>query len=296
MKRLFSAFGLVLLFLILTETSLFSQKDNTDITSKPQPPDSVNSRLERQASPGYSPNILPPALSTDALKDAMLQRVKALRNLEFSADMTVKFNGMTQMGNCDAKICSADSMCVTIHGPFGIFVGKMFATPTDFVFYDAFNNRVVTGVPNANNIAKTLRIPLSGEDFAHLMRGEAPTSFGNDQKMKEFTLSSDRLADANLVLFVRRSETFGAEYVLFSLKDKVITQFQKKSPEGKILLNVKYSNFKIFNDILLAQSIDIQSPENDASAIMTLSSFKINQDIPVLRFTVPKVLQTIHLD
>ncbi len=296
MKRIFSAFGLVLFFLILPYTSLLSQQDNGDSTSKPQSPDSVQLKTDKQATPGYSSSELVPAVSTDALKEAMLQRVKVLRNLEFSADMTVKFNGMTQMGNCDAKLCSSDSMCVTIHGPFGIFVGKMFATPANFVFYDAFNNRIVTGVPSADNIAKTLRIPLAGEDFVHLMRGESPTSQRNSVDAKEFTLSSDKLSDTDHILFVRRSETFGAEYVLFSLKDKVITQFQKKSPEGKILLNVKYSNFKLFNDILLAQNIDIQSPENDATASMTLSSFKINQDIPVLRFTLPKVLQTIHLD
>lgn len=296
MKRIFSAFGLVLLFLVSSDTRLLSQQDNLDRTTKSPSPDSIESKTGQQATPGYSSKELVPAVSTDALKEAMLQRVKALRNLEFSADMTVKFNGMTQMGNCDAKLCSSDSMCVTIHGPFGIFVGKMFATPANFVFYDAFNNRVVTGVPSADNIAKTLRIPLAGEDFVHLMRGEAPTSQKNNLDSKEYILSSDKLSDTDHLLFVRRSETFGAEYVLFSLKDKVITQFQKKSPEGKILLNVKYSNFKLFNDILLAQNIDIQSPENDASAVMTLSSFKINQEIPLLRFTLPKVLQTIHLD
>jgi len=199
------------------------------------------------------------------------------------------------MGNCVAKLCSSDSMCITIHGPFGIFVGKLFATQTNFLFYDAFNNRAVTGTPSADNIAKTLRIPLSGEDFVHLMRGEAPTGV-NDLISNGFTLSSDKLIDSNNVLFVRRSELFGAEYIIFSLKENVILQFQKKSSEGKILLNVKYTNFININEITLAQTIDIQSPENGASAQMTLSGIKINRAIPLLRFSLPKGLQTIYLD
>ncbi|MBS1537471.1 MAG: DUF4292 domain-containing protein [Bacteroidetes bacterium] len=291
MKRIVSTFGLVVMFIITTEISLYSQvtSNNNDDRIK-----SIDSTFS-QTPTGIIPHELPPAQSVNALKYAMNKRIKSLHNLEFSADMTVKYQGMTQMGNCDAKLCSSDSMCVTIHGPFGIFVGKMFATPSNFIFYDAFNNQAITGTPSANNIAKTLRIPLSGEDFVHLMRGEAPTS-SNENISNEFTISSDRISDTNHVLFVRRSETFGAEYVLFSLKEQVILQFQKKSPDGKILLNVKYSDFTTINDIPLAQKIDIQSPENQATALMTLSDFKINQVIPSLRFTIPKGLQTIHLD
>ena len=291
MKRIVSAFGLVLLFLIISEIALYSQISSYYNDDKNESVDSLHSLTPT----GSIPAELPPAQSINALKNAMNIRAKTLHNLEFSADMTVNFEGMTQMGNCDAKLCSSDSMCVTIHGPFGIFVGKMFATPSNFVFYDAFNNQAVTGTPSADNIAKTLRIPLSGEDFVHLMRGEAPNET-NDNISNEFTISSDRISDTNLVLFVRRSETFGAEYVLFSLKEQVILQFQKKSPEGKILLNVKYSEFKKIDDIALAQKIDIQSPENQATALMTLSGFKVNQVIPTLRFTLPKGLQTIHLE
>jgi hypothetical protein len=291
MKRIFLSFGLVFLLLISTELSLLSQNNSQNSNNNPLLEDTTFSRIDKEAATGN----IPPAQSTTALKQAMIKRVAALQNLEFSADMTVKFNGMTQMGNCDAKLCSSDSMCVTIHGPFGIFVGKMFATPTNFVFYDAFNNRAVTGVPNADNIAKTLRIPLAGEDFAHLMRGESPND-NSTQFPKDFTVSSEKTSNPDNVLFERRSEILGAEYVLFSLKDNVILQFQKKSQEGKIQLNVKYSNFKNINDIILAQHIDIQSPENDASAVMELSNFKINQAIPTLRFSLPKGLQIIPLD
>ncbi len=295
MKRIFFAFGLVFLIPVFTNASVLFQKSFKMQAVRSALVDSLRAAADSQAITGKPHLVIPPTQSINVLKEAMIQRVKALQNLEFLADMTVKFDGMTQMGNCEAKLCSSDSMCVTINGPFGIFVGKMFATPTNFVFYDAFKNRVVTGVPSADNIAKTLRIPLSGEDFVHLMRGEAPTSVIG-QFNCEFTESTEKSSDTNIIFFVRRSETFGAEYVLFSMKDKVITQFQKKSPEGKIQLNVKYSNFKNISGILLAQSIDIQSPENEATASMTLSSIKINRDIPSIRFSVPKGLETIHLD
>ncbi|MBK9246677.1 MAG: DUF4292 domain-containing protein [Ignavibacteria bacterium] len=263
--------------------------------SSVKPPDKSTSTDEKKPPTINSPlSELPPAKSITALENAMLKRSAYIQNMSFGADMTVTFGGMTQSGYCNASVCGLDSMGMKITGPFGIFLGRMYATPTTFMFYNAFENKVLLGVPSAENIAKSMNIPLGATDFAHLIRGE---STGETSTIKDkFTESPDKPANPDHILYVRKASTFGAEYVLFSLKEQAMIQFQKKSSEGKLLLNVKYSNFKDLNGIKFAHEVLIQSPENNSTAEMTLSDMKINQPVTQLQFPAPKGVPVIKLD
>lgn len=276
------------LFGVLTIALLFGCS-----TSKPPEKSSIPPET-RPASTTTSLSELPRAQATTALEDAMLKRSTFIQNMAFGADMTVTFGGMTQSGYCNASVCGLDSMGMKITGPFGIFVGRMYATPQKFMFYNAFENKVLLGVPSAENIGKSMNIPLGATDFAHLIRGEAT---GNaSQFTGKFTESPEKPSNPDHILYSRRSETLGAEYVVFSLKEQAMVQFQKKSPEGKLLLNVKYSNFKNINGVNFAHEVLIQSPENNATAEMTLSDMKINQPVPQLQFNAPSGVPVIKLD
>jgi len=263
--------------------------------SSVKPPDKTTEKPDpRPASPTTSISELPPAQSTTALENAMLKRSSYIQNMAFGADMTVTFGGMTQSGFCNASVCGLDSMGMKITGPFGIFVGRMYATPSKFMFYNAFENKVLLGVPSAENIGKSMNIPLGATDFAHLIRGEAT---GNaSQFTGKFTESPEKPSNPDHILYSRRSETLGAEYVVFSLKEQAMVQFQKKSPDGKLLLNVKYSNFKNINSVSFAHQVLIQSPENSATADLTLSDMKINQPVSQLQFSAPSGVPVIKLD
>ena len=68
-----------------------------------------------------------------------------------------------------------DSLKMVMTGPFGINIGALSSTPTQFTFLELFQNNVAyQGTPNRETFAKSMQLGLGYREIVALMRCEVP--------------------------------------------------------------------------------------------------------------------------
>ncbi len=174
------------------------------------------SRIEAQ-------DIAERSLSTHG-KDTALIYVRgkidfALSNLNFSAQF-------------EAKIVGEDSAVMSFYGPMGVLLAKVFANKDYFQYYDVFNNWAVVGTPTREKIFEASQVPLSFLDFIRLFKGQILYPLDSLKNSKQ---------EGGRRLFSYVGNNF-VDFFLVDNNDRLL-QFQKKSKDDKILLNIVYPEY-----------------------------------------------------
>jgi len=97
---------------------------------------------------------------------ASTPRITAIGEMAISGvPVTVRF---------DAIVSGRDSLRVGLTGPFGITVGALSSTPTEFIFFNAQEGEVVEGVPSRQTFREQVQLDLDYSEIVALFRGEIP--------------------------------------------------------------------------------------------------------------------------
>lgn len=228
--------------------------------------------------------------------NAMEARKTGLATLDITASVNATMNGTAAPpANCSMTICHTDSLGMTFRA-FGLPVGKLYARNDYFLFFDAFNNRALEGNPSAANIAQAIRVPLSYNDFAHLLRGEAPGDLARFTPVEIKSGSGINVPPTGTLLQAKTPEN-GMEYVLYSPEHKTLAQYQRKAADGTIQLNVRYEDFTESGGIQIAKKVAISIPSQNSTVTFDASEIKINSlEAKRLLFSVPSAVPRSRLE
>ncbi|HYF02879.1 MAG TPA: DUF4292 domain-containing protein, partial [Patescibacteria group bacterium] len=115
-----------------------------------------------------------PATNVEMKELPMPKHRTDIYSLDMATQLTASISGSTNSANANIIIGGRDSLSMTVRGPLGIVIGKLYSNPQYFLFYNALGNEVLEGAPRAESIAKATQMALSYNDIMYLMRGEIP--------------------------------------------------------------------------------------------------------------------------
>jgi len=150
--------------------------------------------------------------------------------LELSGKVEIDVDGQVFNLNTDIYSAKSDSVLMILKAFMGIPAAKVYMTPGSFKAYNALENKAFYGVPTKENIEKAVNIGFSYKDIVALMRNEPNSLEG--YKLNESESNTDE------ALYYRNFQDEYIEFIKFNLNEKYITQYQQKSADNEILLNV----------------------------------------------------------
>ncbi len=231
-----------------------------------------------------------------SLITAMKERNSALSMLDISASVNATLDGnAAPPANCTLTICRNDSLGMVFRA-FGMPVGKLYARNDYFLFFDAFNNRALDGAPTAANIGRAINVPLSYQDFTHLLRGEAPGDIALFMPVSAESKNTIQPTSTS-TLFQRKTAENGIEYALFSPDRKALVQYQRKAADGAVQLNVRYEDFVETNGVQIAKKVAISVPSQNSNVTFIASEITVNSSAnKQLIFAIPSSVPKSRLE
>ncbi len=185
------------------------------------------------------------------LEQALEKRSNALNALRAEGNLSVEVDGKKQQAQFVGSLYKRDSLLLTVTGPFNIAVAKVGSTPDFMNYYDALANTVYQGTPSPKNFQTRLGVPLSHNDIACFLRGEAPGGFTGFTAEPATSDSED--------VFVRVRDTV-TERVVYSHRAENITSFKRTNKSGEILVHTRFSNFTTSDNISIPQDAFVLFP------------------------------------
>lgn len=209
-------------------------------------------------------------------------------NLEFSGKVEVDFDGQNISLNTDIYSASSDSVLMIMKAFMGIPAAKVYIDPKTFLAYNALENKAFYGEPTKENIAKAVRIGFSYDDMLSLLRNEPNLLM--DYKVNEAGTNSKE------ILYYRYFKDEYIEFVKYDIANNYISQYQQKSTENEILLNVFFEEPKLVGKRNMPHKITALIPANEGSVKFRFDEIKsVDKFDKEFNFSIPKNVTKIKL-
>ncbi len=212
----------------------------------------------------------PPPASGEAekvQKERFQSANSRIGNLTARGKVTLKQKESNLPGGFKAYIAGTDSISLSLTGPMQIAVGKLYARKDYFLYYDVFNTAAYEGVPSAGNLKAAFNIELDFDDMVRMFRCQPP---GYDS-LYEFV---EKRNDGVLYKYIKASEY--VEFVLVNNKGTII-QYQRKLPNGTMVMTAHYSDYETVGAYSLAKKIVLSFPIREVAVTFDIDNYSIDE-------------------
>jgi len=219
-----------------------------------------------------------------------LIRKDDLRTLQIRAQVHSDFPDFKQSFSTRINIAFRDSVQLSVLGPLNIPLGRLYAEPNYFVFFNTMESIAFEGKPSAENLKKVAYMDLSYNDLIFMLRAEAPSEFA---KYRIFQKNEEK----GETIYIDDSSVNYAEFIVFSHNLGTITQIQRKKRNDETLLNIVYSDFQKVNEFLLPMTINASIPDANGSITLKITEVSVNLlFLEPFKFEVPSSFELYRLD
>jgi hypothetical protein len=209
-------------------------------------------------------------------------------NLEFTGRVKLDLDGQSYSLSTDIYCASEDSVLMILKAFMGIPAAKMYSNPDYFLAYNALENKAFVGEPTKENIEKAVKIALSYNDMISLLRNIP--NMAMDYKISEEGTNSKE------ILYYRYFNDKYIEYVKYNTEQNYISQYQQKSSDNKLLLNVFFEEPKLVGKRNMPFKITAVLPEAKSSVSFNFDEIKIVEKFDKeFNFSVPQNVTKIKL-
>lgn len=210
------------------------------------------------------------------------------KNLEFSGKVEIDFDGQNISLNTDIYSASSDSVLMILKAFMGIPAAKVYVDPTSFLAYNALENKAFYGEPSKENIAKAVRIGFSYDDMLSMLRNEPNILM--DYKVNESESSKEE------TLYYRYFKDDYIEFVKYDVTNNYISQYQQKSTENEILLNVFFEEPKLVGKRNMPHKVTALLPATEGSVKFRFEEIKsVDKFDKEFNFSIPASVSKIKL-
>ncbi|MFN3195417.1 MAG: DUF4292 domain-containing protein [Chlorobiota bacterium] len=209
-------------------------------------------------------------------------------NLELSGKIEISVDGQNFNLNTNIYSAKSDSVLMVLKAFMGIPAAKVYMTPNSFKAFNVIENKAFYGVPSKDNIQKAVNIGFSYKDVVALIRNEPNTIDGYKLNESE---SNDEEA-----LYYRNFKGEYIEFIKFNLEEKYISQYQQKSAENELLLNVFFEEPKKVGDRNMPSKVTALILENEGKVKFDFEEIKIVENFgTAFDFSIPSNVTKIEL-
>lgn len=212
---------------------------------------------------------------------------KDIHFLKLKANFDTDFPDFSQKFSADIIVAHYDSLSMTVFGPFGITVGKLYADREKFIFYNTFDNTIIKGKSDSQSFEKATRLNLSFPDFVAILRNEP---IGEIISYEIFEQKENKL------VFAQKFDNF-VDFFLYSSEDKAILQYQRKDLSNEKVFDITCNDFISTNFGQLAKQISVAMPKANGNIVIEIEDVQINNfKVEPFQFNLPRKAKIIEVN
>lgn len=214
-------------------------------------------------------------------------RINDFYGLELSTIYTVEMANDAVQTSGQIKIAAYDSVSLNLNGPMGIALGKLFASPQKFVYFNIFEKIAFEGSPNSRNLQAAARINLDYNDLISILRNETPNK---KDELKEYSSDKDK------EIYINKRNNY-VEFIVFNKAKDRILQYQRKDLDNKLIFRAEFLEFEKISNSFLPKKINVEFPEIKTKLKLEINEYKIFDKFEKpFSFQLPKSVRIINLD
>jgi hypothetical protein len=221
-----------------------------------------------------SPKYISPDLETTSYRDLLMLNSKwqeSIQNINGNARITLDTPQYSGNFNADVIMSGKDSLLISVTGPLGIRVGKVFISRNRFIFYNQVMNQFYTGRKDNFKGRNFLQFPVEIGQLRDLLLAQDKFDV---LKKEEFTIRDQMyyLSAVNGKL---------SYHIWFDPAIGLIKKIEYLN-DGQMLFSKEYNQFEIFNKVYFPRVINFIkiSDKNETQGIsIYFNDLTINEPI-----------------
>jgi hypothetical protein len=223
------------------------------------------------------------------IKEKVNRNYKLIESLSASGSVAFDSPEMSNSGSIEVRIRKPDTVYVKVEGPFGIDIAEALITRTGFIYYNAQENRAITGPTTENNIDAILRVSVNFDELINSLSG---SFYFKENSEDSLNAGSE---DNSYVLQVT-GENMKKKYFI-SPNMFVINKYGVFDNNNHSEFEVTYSKFKIetvdSDTIYFPNQIEIHRPDKKQTLWLYYDDKEINKKKLVFHIKIPSSAKLI---
>lgn len=230
------------------------------------------------------------------IKERVNRNSVLIESMEASGNIAFDSPEQSGTGWIEVKIKKPDTVYVRIEGPFGISIANALITRNDFIYYNAQENKAITGSSTPINIGAILRIKVTFDELISGFTG----SFMFPDSPGDSTVANSENGMYLLEQSIMQEEVKGKQK--FYIDPSLFTVNKYNSLDGANLtqVEVNYQNYSEESasgkSLYFASSIKINNPGKKQSVYVDYVNKEFNKSGLTFKMKIPKSAKVLKWD
>lgn len=207
---------------------------------------------------------------------------RRIKTFEGNGTIFIKTNRLDNKASFDVTLVKPDSLYFTVMGPFGIELAQALVTDDNFIFYDAMQNTAYEGKSDDNVLKNIFKINLPIGELVDSFIGAVNLTKHLYKTPTKYEVDNDKY----VLTYTDSTTGITTEYRV-DIRHLGITNFFVYNKKGDTILEGKYSDFDVIENVAVPYTIELQNSQNDQSLTIKYKKMTVNQPGISINFKVP---------
>lgn len=207
-------------------------------------------------------------MDTSSILDRVEERTRSIRLMEAEGSLTVESPEQSGTASFELQYVQPDTIWMKMTGPFGVSVGTLMLSRHRFVFYNARQNRRISGRPDAETLARVFNVPLS---FDYISSGIV----GSAANATLLMANADASIDSTHYL-LRRLGDGGQSELWIDGSSFVVTRYNEIDATGAPVISASASRLNYVNGLTMPHLVRFVIPRQNQALTIAYRSIRIN--------------------
>lgn len=226
------------------------------------------------------------AVDVREIQDAVRLNHDRIRSLQSEGRIALETPEMAQSGSFRLLLQKPDSLLLNFQGPFGIKVGTVLLTRTGFQFYNSFENKLISGPSNPENLRRILHLNLSFDDMLNLFAGGVFMAGDNG-------IPDNVEVDDDCIVLTYAQST-GKRIYWIDPEMQAIEKVQVIGTDKSLVLEQTFSDFQTMGQMVVPTMLRIVRPKERQVVSLRYSDVILNTAPLNLTFSVPRNAERVR--
>ncbi|MBV6479007.1 MAG: hypothetical protein HGGPFJEG_01768 [Ignavibacteria bacterium] len=219
-------------------------------------------------------------ITFEELREKVNANSEKLYSLDADGEISIDSPELSNTGSITVSIIKPDSIYTKIEGPFGIDIADLLISRNDFIYYNANDNKVISGSSTPRNLKIIMKVNVSFDEIINAFSGKF--TFKND-KYDEVKITMD---NNNYIVFIKSGKET-RKYVIDN-QNFYVRKIGTYDNEGNTLIEINYENFYFKDDIYFPKKISIIRPKEKQYIWLTYFNEEFNNNKMTYKLKIPK--------
>ncbi len=207
---------------------------------------------------------------------------RRIRNFEGNGTFMVKSDVYDNSASFRIVLEKPDSIYFTIMGPFGIELAQSLLTKDNFLFYDVIHNTAYEGKVDSQILREIFKIDLSFDELMDAFIGAVNLTNRLYKSPDKYAVDNDEYVLTYIDSLTGRSTQYRVD-----IKQLGITDYKIFDQDQSVLLEGRYSDFGLLENVAVPYSITISDHQNNQRISIKYKNMAANKPDIYIDFKLP---------